>query len=87
MEHRGPGAGRCRLQRRSVDSVWRNRDHFLRGRDEIVTFLRQKWERELDGNGLMRRREASINDVPTRPDERRMLGPRPEGDEEVPALR
>jgi hypothetical protein len=113
----------------TVDSVWRNRDHFLRGRDEIVAFLRQKWERELDyalrkdlwawgedriavrfqyesrdrdgqwwrsygnemwefdGNGLMRRREASINDVAIRPDERRILGPRPEGDEEAPPLR
>ncbi len=30
------------------DSVWRNRDTFLRGRQEIVEFLRQKWERELD---------------------------------------
>jgi nuclear transport factor 2 (NTF2) superfamily protein len=30
------------------DSVWRNRDKFLRGRDEIVAFLRSKWERELD---------------------------------------
>lgn len=32
----------------SVDSVWRNRDEFLRGRDEIVAFLTRKWERELD---------------------------------------
>ncbi|MEE4424471.1 nuclear transport factor 2 family protein [Streptomyces bugieae] len=30
------------------DSIWRNRDTFLRGRDEIVAFLRQKWARELD---------------------------------------
>lgn len=30
------------------DSEWRNRDVFLRGREEIVAFLRQKWERELD---------------------------------------
>lgn len=30
------------------DSVWRNRDTFLTGRDEIVDFLRQKWTRELD---------------------------------------
>ncbi len=30
------------------DSVWRNRDTFVRGRGEIVEFLRNKWERELD---------------------------------------
>ncbi len=32
----------------SEDSVWRNRDRFLRGRREIVEFLTAKWERELD---------------------------------------
>ena len=88
------------------NSVWRNRDEFIRGRIEIEAFLERKWDRELDyrlrkslwavsgrriavrfqyewhdasgqwyrsyGNelwefddaGLMRRREASINDVP-----------------------
>jgi nuclear transport factor 2 (NTF2) superfamily protein len=30
------------------DSEWRNRDEFLRGRDEITAFLRRKWARELD---------------------------------------
>ncbi|MET9515576.1 nuclear transport factor 2 family protein [Streptomyces sp. NPDC002994] len=30
------------------DSEWRNRDTFLRGRAEIVEFLRDKWQRELD---------------------------------------
>ncbi len=30
------------------DSVWRNRAEFLRGREEIVAFLRRKWARELD---------------------------------------
>ena len=30
------------------DSIWRNRDTFLRGRAEIVAFLTLKWERELD---------------------------------------
>ena len=87
------------------DSQWRNRDVHVVGRAEIVAFLTQKWERELDyvlrkslwdfhdnriavrfqyecrdaggqwyrsyGNelweftpeGLMSRREASINDV------------------------
>lgn len=109
----------------SEDSVWRNRDTFLRGRDEIRDFLTQKWERELEyalrkdlwgftgnriavrfqyesvgadgqwwrsyGNenwefdemGLMRRREASINDVAIDESERRIFGPRPEGDTSV----
>jgi hypothetical protein len=102
------------------DSVWRNRNEFITGRAEIVEFLRQKWERELDyalrkelwsfrdnriavrfqyechdadgqywrsyGNelweftadGLMLRREASINDVPITAADRRIHGPRPE---------
>src|SRR5215475_2454969 len=30
------------------DSEWRNRDVFLKGRDEIREFLRQKWARERD---------------------------------------
>jgi nuclear transport factor 2 (NTF2) superfamily protein len=100
------------------DSVWRNRDQFVTGRAEIVEFLHEKWERELDyalrkelwsfrenriavrfqyechdGNGqcwrsygnelweftdegLMRRREASINDVPIAEGDRRIHGPR-----------
>ncbi|MBV8734977.1 MAG: nuclear transport factor 2 family protein [Solirubrobacterales bacterium] len=32
----------------SEDSVWRNRDTFIKGRAEIVAFLISKWERELD---------------------------------------
>jgi nuclear transport factor 2 (NTF2) superfamily protein len=32
----------------SEDSVWRNRDSFFTGRAEIVRFLTEKWERELD---------------------------------------
>ncbi|MBW1598066.1 nuclear transport factor 2 family protein [Streptomyces sp. JJ38] len=101
------------------DSVWRNRDRFLTGREEIAAFLRDKWAREHDyalrkdlwgfhenriavrfqyecrdadgqwwrsyGNemwefaedGLMRRREASINDVAISAAERRLFGPRP----------
>jgi nuclear transport factor 2 (NTF2) superfamily protein len=89
----------------SEDSEWRNRGTFLKGREEIQTFLTGKWDTELDyrlnkaiwafsddqiavrfqyeyhnadgqwfrayGNelwqfdeaGLMKRREASINDV------------------------
>ena len=106
----------------SADSVWRNRDLFVTGRDEIVSFLREKWARELDyalrknlwcfegnriavrfqyesrdrdgrwwrsyGNelwefdefGLMRRREASINDLRIDEAERRIFGPRPESE-------
>ena len=30
------------------DSEWRNRDTFVKGRDEIREFLRGKWDRELD---------------------------------------
>ncbi|ALE85230.1 MULTISPECIES: nuclear transport factor 2 family protein [unclassified Pseudonocardia] len=107
------------------DSVWRNRDTFATGREEIVELLRAKWEREQDyalrkslwafddnriavrfqyesrdadgqwwrsyGNelwefdeqGLMRRREASINDVAITEEERRIHGPRPESERGV----
>ena len=109
----------------SVDSVWRNRDEFVTGRDEIVAFLTRKWERELDyalrknlwafegsriavrfqyeshdaagqwwrsyGNelwefdeqGLMVRREASINDLRIDESERRIFGARPEDEHGV----
>jgi hypothetical protein len=30
------------------DSIWRNRDEFITGRDEIRAFLARKWARELD---------------------------------------
>ena len=30
------------------DSEWRNRAEFIRGREEIKTFLRRKWDKELD---------------------------------------
>ena len=77
------------------DSQWRNRDQHVVGREQIVAFLTQKWQRELDyalrkwyrsyGNelweftpdGLMARREASINDVKIDESERRYFGPRP----------
>jgi uncharacterized protein len=104
------------------DSVWRNRDQFVTGREQIVEFLTAKWERERDyalrkslwsfrnnriavrfqyecrdasgqwwrsyGNelwefddrGLMRRREASINDVAIDESQRRYFGPRPESE-------
>ena len=32
----------------TVDSEWRNRSLFINGRDEIVTFLSEKWKKELD---------------------------------------
>lgn len=32
----------------TVDSEWRNRNEFLKGRDEIRVFLTRKWQRELD---------------------------------------
>jgi nuclear transport factor 2 (NTF2) superfamily protein len=32
----------------SIDSCWRNRSEFIRGRDAIEAFLLRKWARELD---------------------------------------
>lgn len=32
----------------SKDSRWRNRSEFVVGREQIVTFLRRKWTKELD---------------------------------------
>ena len=32
----------------SLESEWRNRTEFIRGRDEIVAFLKRKWAKELD---------------------------------------
>lgn len=32
----------------TVDTVWRNRDEHIVGRDEVVAFLTRKWARELD---------------------------------------
>ena len=29
------------------DSFWRNRSEFLRGREEIVEFLKRKWNKEI----------------------------------------
>ncbi len=99
------------------DTVWRNRDELLNGRDAVREFLRRKWDREqdyvlrkelwawtadriavrfeyesrdaagqwwrshgnemweFDADGLMRRREASINDVPIDAAERRLGQP------------
>lgn len=126
MEYEGPRSSGRGLH---VDSEWRNRDEFIRGRDEIRAFLHRKWERELgyalrkdlwtfgddriavrfqyewqdaegtwfrsygnelwefDAGGLMRRREASINDVAIEASERRIFGLRAEGDDTVIELR
>lgn len=32
----------------TIDSEWRNRDTFVNGREEIVSFLQNKWEKELN---------------------------------------
>ncbi|MBI3233282.1 MAG: nuclear transport factor 2 family protein [Bacteroidetes bacterium] len=32
----------------TVDSEWRNRNEFINGRDEIISFLNKKWENELN---------------------------------------
>lgn len=32
----------------SEDTVWRNRDLHIRGREEVIAFLTDKWDRELD---------------------------------------
>jgi uncharacterized protein len=42
----------------------------------------ENWE--FDAHGLMRRREASIDDVPITPAERRLTGPRAPGEPEIP---
>jgi nuclear transport factor 2 (NTF2) superfamily protein len=42
------------------------------------SFGNELWE--FDGHGLMRRREASINDLPIEESQRRIFGPRPETD-------
>lgn len=106
----------------SINSLWRNRDTFVNGRQQIVSFLTSKWEKEqeyrlakqlwaftdnriavrfqyeyhdasgnwyraygnenweFDDDGLMRRREASINDYAIQESVRKFhwpLGPRP----------
>ncbi|KIC92624.1 DUF1348 family protein [Flavihumibacter solisilvae] len=32
----------------TIDSEWRNRSAFINGREEIVKFLTEKWQKELD---------------------------------------
>lgn len=90
----------------TIDTEWRNRTEFINGRQEVIDFLKRKWENEVDyklkkelwgfrenrmavrfeyeyrnkegqwfraygnenwefdENGLMRKRYASINDLP-----------------------
>lgn len=32
----------------TIDTEWRNRDQFVNGREEVRTFLRNKWDKELN---------------------------------------
>lgn len=32
----------------TIDTEWRNRTEFINGRDEVVEFLKRKWEKELN---------------------------------------
>jgi uncharacterized protein len=32
----------------TIDTEWRNRSEFLKGREEVQKFLEKKWEKELD---------------------------------------
>ena len=32
----------------TIDTEWRNRTEFIKGREEVKAFLRRKWEKELD---------------------------------------
>ena len=52
---------------------WHDRDH-----QWFRSYGNENWE--FDADGLMRRREASINDVSITADDRRIFGPRPAGD-------
>ncbi|OSD07979.1 DUF1348-domain-containing protein [Trametes coccinea BRFM310] len=36
------------------DTIWRNRDTFLQGRDQVISFLTKKWEKE---NGYRLRKD------------------------------
>jgi hypothetical protein len=112
----------------TVDSVWRNRSVFLNGREEIVSFLKTKWQKEQEyrlvkglwatqdnriavrfayewhddagswfrsyGNenwefdefGLMRRRIASINDLPIKEEDRKYHWPQGRRPDDHPGL-
>lgn len=32
----------------TIDTQWRNRTEFINGREEVVAFLKQKWQKELN---------------------------------------
>lgn len=36
------------VQGYSIDSQWRNRTAFFKGRESIIEFLKRKWEKEID---------------------------------------
>lgn len=98
----------------TIDTEWRNRTTFIHGREAVIAFLKEKWEKEqhyvlkkelwgfrenrmavlfqyeyqdytgqwfraygnenweFDENGLMRKRFASINDLPINESERKL---------------
>ena len=71
------------------DSVWRNRAEFLSGRENIVQFLARKcgnenWE--FDELGYMKRRIASINDLPIQETERKFHWPQGRRPDNHPGL-
>jgi len=110
------------------DSRWRNRSEFPVGREQIITFLERKWQRELayrlikelwsfddnriavrfayewhddagnwfrsygnenwefDARGLMRRRYASINDLPIAASGRKFHWPQGRRPDDHPGL-
>ncbi|OYT96797.1 MAG: hypothetical protein CFE49_05320 [Pseudomonas sp. PGPPP3] len=112
----------------TLDSQWRNRSEFPRGREQIRTFLSGKWQREqqyrlikelwahtdnriavrfayewhdadgqwfrsygnenweFDDQGLMRRRHASINDLPITEEERLFHWPQGRRPDDHPSL-
>lgn len=112
----------------TIDTEWRNRAEFPRGREQIQGFLERKWARELDyrlikelwaftdnriavrfayewhddagnwyrsygnenwefdANGLMRKRFASINDLPIKDSERKYFWPLGRRPDEHPGL-
>ena len=112
----------------TIDSQWRNRAEFPVGREQIIAFLKRKWDSEyeyrlikelwtfdgnriavrfayewhnesnewfrsygnenweFDQNGLMRRRYASINDLPIKEVERKFHWPQGRRPDNHPGL-
>jgi len=57
----------------SVDSEWRNRSQFINGTPEgnwYRAYGNENWE--FDENGLMKKRYASINDLPIKEADRKL---------------